>query len=83
VHRTAAFQYQLGAGIPLQKTKWLGTHNSFNSVNDSPTPSHTDSNQQLSLTQQLDVDTPVEDVTDADIERAIAEIQDAIRKVPR
>jgi len=34
-------------------------------------------------TQQLDVDTPVEDVTDADIERAIAEIQDAIRKVPR
>ncbi len=34
-------------------------------------------------TQQLDVDTPVEDVTDADIERAIAEIKDAIRKVPR
>jgi serine/threonine protein phosphatase PrpC len=34
-------------------------------------------------TQQLDVDTPVDDVTDADIERAIAEIQDAIRKVPR
>src|SRR5437763_7160075 len=34
----------------------LATHNSFNSVNYSPTASHTDSNQQLSLTQQLDVD---------------------------
>ena len=35
-------------------------------------------------TQQLEgVTGEVEDVTDADIERAIAEIQDAIRKVPR
>jgi len=35
-------------------------------------------------TQQLDSKAPVvEDVTDEDIERAIAEIQDAIRKVPR
>jgi PPM family protein phosphatase len=35
-------------------------------------------------TQQLEgVAGEVEDVTDADIERAIAEIQDAIRKVPR
>jgi serine/threonine protein phosphatase PrpC len=35
-------------------------------------------------TEQLDVaNLPVDDVTDDDIERAIAEIQDAIRKVPR
>ena len=34
-------------------------------------------------TEQLDSDTPVDDVTDEDIERAINEIQDAIRKVPR
>jgi serine/threonine protein phosphatase PrpC len=34
-------------------------------------------------TQQLDGGGPVEDVSDEDIERAIAEIQNAIRKVPR
>jgi serine/threonine protein phosphatase PrpC len=34
-------------------------------------------------TQQLDVAGIADEVTDADIERAIAEIQDAIRKVPR
>jgi PPM family protein phosphatase len=34
-------------------------------------------------TQQLDTDAPLEDVTDDDIERAIAEIQNAIRKIPR
>ena len=56
LHRAAAFQYSLGNAVPLGQTQFLGTHNSFNSVNDSPTPSHTDSNQQLSLTQQLDID---------------------------
>jgi hypothetical protein len=56
LHRAAAFQYELGAPEPLGDAQWLGTHNSFNSANDSPTASHTDSNQQLSLTQQLDVD---------------------------
>ena len=56
LHRAAAFQYDLGDRMPLLRTLWLGTHNSFNSVNSTPTPSHTDSNQQLSLTQQLDVD---------------------------
>ena len=35
------------------------------------------------LVQQLGTPGPVDDVTDEDIERAIAEIQDAIRKVPR
>ena len=56
LHSAAAFQYALGDGVPFVSAQWLGTHNSFNSVNDSPTASHTDSNQQLSLTQQLDID---------------------------
>jgi len=34
-------------------------------------------------TEQLPTSTPVDDVTEEDIERAIAEIQSAIRKVPR
>ena len=36
-----------------------------------------------SNTEQLDVGKPSDDVTEEDIERAIAEIQNAIRKVPR
>jgi hypothetical protein len=56
LHRTAAFQYGLGDRLPLLRAQWLGTHNSFNSVNGEPTASHTDSNQQLSLSQQLGVD---------------------------
>ena len=56
LHRTAAFQSRLGDPLPLRDAPWLGTHNSFNSVNDDPTLSKTDSNQQLSLTQQLDSD---------------------------
>jgi serine/threonine protein phosphatase PrpC len=34
-------------------------------------------------TEMLDAFAPADDVTDADIERAIAEIQDAIRRVPK
>jgi hypothetical protein len=34
-------------------------------------------------TQQLGTAVPADDVTDEDIERAIAEIQNAIKKVPR
>jgi hypothetical protein len=56
LHRAAAFQYKLGGPVPLLHAQWLGTHNSFNSVNSEPTLSHTDSNQQLSLTQQLQID---------------------------
>lgn len=56
VHRAAAFQFHLGDQLPLHNAQWLGTHNSFNSANDSPTLSKTDSNQQLSLAQQLDSD---------------------------
>jgi serine/threonine protein phosphatase PrpC len=36
-----------------------------------------------SNTQELDIPVPVDDVTEADIEKAIAEIQSAIKKVPR
>jgi hypothetical protein len=56
VHRAAQLQYALQDDLPLTRAQWIGTHNSFNSANDSPTVSHFDSNQQLSLRQQLDVD---------------------------
>ncbi|MEA2391587.1 MAG: hypothetical protein QOK31_1696 [Solirubrobacteraceae bacterium] len=56
LHRAAAFQYRLGGPLPLLRAQWLGTHNSFNSTSESPTLSHTDSNQQLSLSQQLNID---------------------------
>ncbi len=56
VDRSLAFQYALGDRLPFGAAQWIGTHNSFNSVNDTPTISHSDSNQQLSLAQQLDVD---------------------------
>ncbi len=42
--------------VPLRETQWLGFYNSFNSLSDSFTVSHADSNQQLSLAQQLDID---------------------------
>jgi hypothetical protein len=56
VHRTAQFQYELGDSLPFGDAQWLGTHNSFNSLTNSFTLSHADSNQQLTLTQQLDID---------------------------
>ncbi|MCZ4500244.1 MAG: putative hypothetical exported or envelope protein [Marmoricola sp.] len=55
-HRTAAFQYGLGDPLPLRDVSWIGTHNSFNSLTNSFTLSHADSNQQLTLSQQLDID---------------------------
>lgn len=56
VHETAEFQRELGDPLPLTEAQWIGTHNSFNSLDDGITLSHLDSNQQLSLTQQLDID---------------------------
>lgn len=56
VHRVAALQQQLGDALALRDAQWLGTHNSFNSDANGVTLSHTDSNQQLTLTQQLDGD---------------------------
>ena len=56
LHRTALFQYQLGNAVTLRNAAWVGTHNSFNSVSDEPTLSKTDSNQQLSMVDQLESD---------------------------
>jgi hypothetical protein len=56
VHQVAKFQYALGDSLPLRDAQWLGTHNSFNSLAETFTVSNLDSNQQLSLTQQLDLD---------------------------
>jgi hypothetical protein len=55
-HRALAFQYALGHDLPFRDAPWIGTHNSFNSTSEFPTLSHTDSNQQLSLVDQLDLD---------------------------
>jgi hypothetical protein len=55
-HAAVAFQYQLGNPLPLGQAQWLGTHNSFNSPADGLTLSHEDSNQQLTLSQQLNID---------------------------
>ena len=56
VHRALAFQYRLGNTVPLRDAPWIGTHNSYNSTSEMPTLSHTDSNQQLSLVDQLEID---------------------------
>ena len=56
VHQAALFQSALGDPLPLRDAQWIGTHNSFNSLTDGLTLSHLDSNQQLSMTQQLDID---------------------------
>src|SRR3954471_13187579 len=56
-HRALAFQYALGGAVPLRDAPWIGTHNSFNSIAEmGNTVSDTDSNQQLSLLDQLAVD---------------------------
>jgi hypothetical protein len=56
LHRTLALQYELGSSVPFRDAPWLGTHNSFNSASEMVTPSQTDANQQLSLTDQLRID---------------------------
>ena len=56
VHRALALQYALGNDLPLRYAPWLGTHNSFNTTTREPTVSGLDSNQQLSMTDQLRVD---------------------------
>jgi hypothetical protein len=56
LQRTLRFQYALGNAVPFRDAPWIGTHNSFNSTSESPSLSHTDSNQQLSLTDQLRLD---------------------------
>lgn len=54
--RALDLQRTLGDGLPLQAGLWIGTHNSANSTSEEPTLSQSDSNQQLSLTDQLRLD---------------------------
>jgi hypothetical protein len=56
VSRALDLQRALGDGLPLQAGLWIGTHNSANSTSEDPTLSQSDSNQQLSLTDQLRLD---------------------------
>ena len=56
VHRALEYQFALAHDVPFRDAPWIGTHNSFNSTSEAPTLSHTDSNQQLSLVDQLDID---------------------------
>lgn len=56
LHSAIAFQYRLQSSLPLGQEQLIGTHNSFNSPADSLTLSHLDSNQQLTMPEQLDID---------------------------
>ena len=50
-----ADQYELGSTLPLRNAPWVGTHNSFNSPAEmGPALSAQDSNQRITLTDQLD-----------------------------
>ena len=55
-HRALSLQYELANDVPFANAPWVGTHNSFNSMAYGYTPSRSDSNQQLSLTDQLRID---------------------------
>lgn len=49
-------QHRLGDQLTFDDAMWVGTHNSFNNAaNTPPSLSNTDSNQHLSLVQQLDI----------------------------
>ena len=51
-----ADQYELGSTLPLRNAPWVGTHNSFNSAAEMGlTLSSQDANQQITLTDQLDL----------------------------
>ncbi len=56
LHRTLAYQYRLGSRLPLVNAPLIGTHNSFNTLTESPTLSGTDANQRLSMRDQLRID---------------------------
>ena len=56
-HKTIQFQYRLANDVGFANAPWLGTHNSFNSINQQgPALSTTDANQQLTLVDQLRLD---------------------------
>src|SRR3954451_7808628 len=49
-------QHRLGDALPWTDAMWVGTHNSFNTIaNSPPSVSNTDSNQHISLVDQLDL----------------------------
>jgi hypothetical protein len=53
--RALALQYELGSDLGFRDAPWVGTHNSFNSTAEmGPTLSAQDSNQRITLVQQLD-----------------------------
>lgn len=52
-HRQLQLQFHLADDVPFARAPWLGTHNSFNTTTRTATLSGLDSNQQLSLTDQL------------------------------
>ena len=56
VHRALTLQYALANDVTFANAPWIGTHNSFNAMAYGYTPSRSDSNQQLTLTQQLQLD---------------------------
>ena len=56
-HRALGLQYELANDVPFVNAPWVGTHNSFNSIaQQGPALSTTDSNQQLTLRDQLRLD---------------------------
>lgn len=55
-HRALGLQYELAGDLPFRIAPWVGTHNSANSTAYDFTLSRSDSNQQLSMYDQLRVD---------------------------
>jgi hypothetical protein len=56
LHRALQLQQDLGNDLPFRSASWIGTHNSFNETTRTPTLSGLDSNQQLSMVDQLRID---------------------------
>ena len=55
VQRAMGLQYELGSDLGFRDAPWIGTHNSFNSTAEmGPTLSAQDSNQQITLVEQLE-----------------------------
>ena len=55
-HRALALQHELASDVPFANAPWVGTHNSYNSMAYGYTPSRSDSNQQLTIGDQLRID---------------------------
>lgn len=55
-HEALTLQFELAGDVPFVDAPWVGTHNSYNSLAYGYTPSRSDSNQQLTIADQLAVD---------------------------